>query len=107
MFAKCFVCGEMGHLSKACPDNPRGLYPDGGCCQLCGSVEHYKRDCPDRKVKNEMTAYCFPGSSNLSNGSVKSKQSFFHVSVDEELSLYEDVESVKPTPKKTIKVVTF
>lgn len=28
-FAKCFICQEMGHLSKSCPENPRGLYPRG------------------------------------------------------------------------------
>lgn len=28
-FAKCFICGEVGHLSRSCPDNPRGLYPNG------------------------------------------------------------------------------
>jgi zinc finger CCHC domain-containing protein 9 len=28
-YAKCFICNEMGHISKQCPDNPRGLYPNG------------------------------------------------------------------------------
>ena len=28
-YAKCFICGEIGHLSRSCPDNPRGLYPKG------------------------------------------------------------------------------
>lgn len=28
-FAVCFICKQKGHLSRRCPDNPRGLYPDG------------------------------------------------------------------------------
>ncbi len=28
-YAKCFVCEEVGHLSRACPENPKGLYPHG------------------------------------------------------------------------------
>uniref|UniRef100_A0A2K5NU17 CCHC-type domain-containing protein n=1 Tax=Cercocebus atys TaxID=9531 RepID=A0A2K5NU17_CERAT len=39
-FAKCFVCGEMGQLSRSCPDNPEGLYADGGSCKLY---------CPERQ----------------------------------------------------------
>ena len=46
-YAKCFICNETGHLSRQCPDNPRGLYPNGGCCNMCGCVEHLKRDCPE------------------------------------------------------------
>ncbi|XP_069483658.1 zinc finger CCHC domain-containing protein 9 [Ambystoma mexicanum] len=48
-FAKCFICGEMGHLSRSCPDNPKGLYGAGGSCRSCGSVEHFQRDCPEQQ----------------------------------------------------------
>ncbi|KFQ40478.1 Zinc finger CCHC domain-containing protein 9, partial [Mesitornis unicolor] len=48
-YAKCFICGEMGHLSRSCPDNPKGLYAGGGRCRLCGSVEHFRKDCPEKQ----------------------------------------------------------
>lgn len=32
-FARCFICDEGGHLSSQCPDNPMGLYPNGGACR--------------------------------------------------------------------------
>lgn len=55
-FATCFICREQGHISKQCPDNPRGVYPDGGCCKICGDVTHLKKDCPDLiKAKEEST----------------------------------------------------
>uniref|UniRef100_A0A8D0BGC2 Zinc finger CCHC domain-containing protein 9 n=1 Tax=Salvator merianae TaxID=96440 RepID=A0A8D0BGC2_SALMN len=53
-YAKCFICGEMGHLSRSCPDNPKGLYADGGSCRVCGSVEHFKKDCPENQNSDRM-----------------------------------------------------
>ncbi|NXN23751.1 ZCHC9 protein, partial [Nycticryphes semicollaris] len=54
-YAKCFICGEMGHLSRSCPDNPKGLYAEGGCCKLCGSVEHFRKDCPEKQNADQVT----------------------------------------------------
>ncbi|XP_064499147.1 zinc finger CCHC domain-containing protein 9 [Pseudopipra pipra] len=54
-YAKCFICGEMGHLSRSCPDNPKGLYAEGGGCKLCGSVEHFKKDCPEKQNAEQLT----------------------------------------------------
>lgn len=48
-FATCFVCLGQGHLSGACPQNPRGVYVNGGACKVCGSVKHRANDCPDDK----------------------------------------------------------
>ncbi|KAG7270366.1 hypothetical protein CRUP_003920 [Coryphaenoides rupestris] len=48
-YAKCFICGKTGHLSRSCSDNPRGLYKDGGSCHVCGSVEHFQKDCPEHQ----------------------------------------------------------
>nr|XP_033780888.1 zinc finger CCHC domain-containing protein 9 [Geotrypetes seraphini]XP_033780977.1 zinc finger CCHC domain-containing protein 9 [Geotrypetes seraphini]XP_033781066.1 zinc finger CCHC domain-containing protein 9 [Geotrypetes seraphini] len=54
-YAQCFICGEMGHLSRSCPDNPKGLYAEGGCCKICGSVEHFQRDCPKHHSSGQIT----------------------------------------------------
>ena len=57
-FASCFICREQGHIAKQCPDNPRGLYPDGGSCKICGDVTHLRKDCPDvarEKEENALT----------------------------------------------------
>lgn len=35
-YAKCYVCQKSGHLAGTCPENDRGIYPDGGGCKLCG-----------------------------------------------------------------------
>lgn len=50
-YATCFICKEVGHISKDCPQNERGLYPNGGCCLECGSVRHLRKDCPEKQKK--------------------------------------------------------
>eukprot|EP00375_Theileria_parva_P003407 XP_766089.1 hypothetical protein [Theileria parva strain Muguga] len=46
-YASCFVCGERGHLSSQCPENPKGIFPKGSGCHFCGSVRHKKANCPE------------------------------------------------------------
>ncbi|KAK7869623.1 hypothetical protein R5R35_009994 [Gryllus longicercus] len=59
-FAKCFICGEQGHISRQCPDNPRGLYPKGGGCSECGEVTHFRRDCPTHLKEKQESALTVP-----------------------------------------------
>lgn len=55
-FATCFICKQEGHISRQCPDNPRGIYPTGGGCRLCGDVTHFRRECPTlQKKSNKIT----------------------------------------------------
>ncbi|KAJ3136982.1 Zinc finger CCHC domain-containing protein 9 [Physocladia obscura] len=44
-FASCFVCKGIGHLASMCPQNERGMYPNGGSCKFCGSVKHLASQC--------------------------------------------------------------
>ncbi|KAG8456424.1 hypothetical protein GDO86_002269 [Hymenochirus boettgeri] len=89
-FAKCFICGEMGHLSRSCPDNPKGLYAEGGSCRICGSVEHFQRDCPKHQNSAQLTV------SRWSNG----------MSADhEEINVTCRVPKAKAV--KSTKIVTF
>ncbi|KAF1764118.1 hypothetical protein GCK72_004065 [Caenorhabditis remanei] len=46
-YATCFVCKQVGHISRDCHQNANGVYPDGGACNVCGAVGHLKRDCPE------------------------------------------------------------
>lgn len=52
-FATCFVCLGSGHLSAACPKNPRGVYVNGGDCKICHSVAHRAKDCPTQRLEPE------------------------------------------------------
>ncbi|KAI8486548.1 Zinc finger CCHC domain-containing protein 9 [Branchiostoma belcheri] len=92
-FAKCFICGESGHLSKSCPDNPRGLYPNGGCCKHCGSVEHHQWQCPTNKSLG--------GSEVIQVGTMDS-----HSSADLEVIPRAKVKGQPPT-RKGPKIVKF
>jgi zinc finger CCHC domain-containing protein 9 len=53
-FAKCFVCKQSGHLTGQCPENEKGLYPNGGSCKFCGSVRHLSFNCKPHQQSSEM-----------------------------------------------------
>ncbi|XP_036385568.1 zinc finger CCHC domain-containing protein 9 [Megalops cyprinoides] len=85
-YAKCFICNQMGHLSKSCPDNPKGLYAAGGCCRVCGSVEHFQKDCPEHQ-----------GSANaVTVGRLSNRMSADHEDV------HVPVKKVKPKQEKVV-----
>ncbi|XP_077593990.1 zinc finger CCHC domain-containing protein 9 [Stigmatopora nigra] len=63
-YAKCFICSQTGHLSRSCPDNPKGLYVQGGGCRICESVEHFQKDCPQRQASAENSALTLDWLSN-------------------------------------------
>lgn len=48
-FATCFICHKEGHLSRDCPENEHGLYPNGGCCHICKRQDHLAKDCPQKE----------------------------------------------------------
>ena len=65
-YAKCYVCQQNGHLAGFCPQNERGIYPNGGACKLCGmppqpkltyditkltgATDHLRRKCPQKEA---------------------------------------------------------
>ncbi|KAJ3054260.1 hypothetical protein HK097_002245 [Rhizophlyctis rosea] len=64
-FASCFICNQKGHLSSQCPENERGLYPNGGGCKFCGSVRHLARDC---KPAQQEAGFTTLGKMDLAQG---------------------------------------
>ncbi|KPJ18659.1 Zinc finger CCHC domain-containing protein 9 [Papilio machaon] len=75
-FATCFICKEAGHIARQCPDNPKGLYPNGGCCKLCGDVTHLKKDCPtmkDQKQESSIKLHTLGATDNLEDISQKTE----------------------------------
>lgn len=52
-YAKCFICGKKGHLTRSCAKNENGVYPKGGKCIICGSVNHMVKDCSKNKDKEK------------------------------------------------------
>jgi len=101
-FAKCFICKQTGHLSGACPDNPRGLYPDGGGCKFCGSVEHYRRDCPERNTGDEGGA----GGARKKVYKMREDNDDVEAIVDSEEEM-EESEIIAPVKAKKKKIVVF
>ncbi|XP_017787542.1 PREDICTED: peptidyl-prolyl cis-trans isomerase G-like [Habropoda laboriosa] len=90
-YATCFICREQGHISKQCPDNPKGVYPQGGCCKICGDVTHLKKDCPDLIKEKEENAVTL---NTIASGNIE--------------SLEENTKNIdRKDNKKIKKVVTF
>lgn len=52
-FATCFICKQMGHISKDCKQNANGLYVNGGCCHICLKKTHLVKDCPERSEEDK------------------------------------------------------
>lgn len=49
-FARCFVCQGIGHISRDCKMNEKGVYVHGGNCTFCNAVNHLAQDCPDKPL---------------------------------------------------------
>ncbi|OLY77889.1 hypothetical protein AYI68_g8075 [Smittium mucronatum] len=64
-FATCFICNKTGHLSSKCPQNQKGVYPNGGSCKFCGSVSHLARDC---KPTSNKESFSYLGKVDLTHG---------------------------------------
>merc|ERR1711881_334579 len=99
-FATCYICEEKGHVSSRCPDNPRGLYPEGGGCKICGSVEHLRSACPEKTA-------------NIAESTKDGQQRFFVINANDQLSAdaivsdNSDSDSETPIIVKKPRIVKF
>ncbi|KAI7883131.1 hypothetical protein K492DRAFT_205672 [Lichtheimia hyalospora FSU 10163] len=104
-YAKCFICKKNGHLSGQCPENPHGLYPNGGGCRFCGQVDHLAKDC---KITKEEAGTTAVGKIDLDQGA---DDDDYHIFVSEKQKLDDQTKVEKkeaqapPKPKK--KIVKF
>lgn len=76
-FATCFICREPGHIARQCPDNPKGLYPNGGACKLCGDVTHLRKDCPtvmDKKEESTVKLHTLDSSENIEDVGIQNNK---------------------------------
>ncbi|XP_015180641.1 PREDICTED: zinc finger CCHC domain-containing protein 9-like [Polistes dominula] len=91
-YATCFICREQGHISNQCPDNPKGIYPDGGACKICGDVTHLKKDCPDLIKEKEESVITVD---KITDGTLES------------LDATSDKNKSSHTDNKTAKIIKF
>lgn len=96
-FSTCFVCKQKGHLAGQCPENEKGVYPNGGSCKYCGSVRHLASECKPLEEEALITL----GTMDLEQGADDD---------DQFVALYKiqsEMKKVVPIKRAKTKVVNF
>ncbi|CAB4423016.1 unnamed protein product [Rhizophagus irregularis] len=106
-YAKCFVCNEQGHLSRQCPKNEKGLYPNGGSCRFCNQVTHLAKDCTLKS--KEGIGISVVGKLNLQHGA---DDDDFHIQIkdksDEKVNIMNTMKTIQTEKiKSKKKIVKF